>query len=164
MKRPDDVMTSVVDERPEEAFRRGSLFFGAALLGIQCGAWAISRSTDIASPPAITAVFAVVFGLTVLRIRHPLLRAAFALLAVQRLLALLPMIPAPAVPHWLAGVFTVAVATLLILAGARDRTRAILALAAVTFVVVLGLEIATTRYVRWVLGGRSVMGLHLMVS
>jgi hypothetical protein len=144
-----------------EVLRRGALFAGAGLLGVQCGAWFHSFGSRFNAEPALAVGIAVVCIAGAFRLRNRLLQAACLALAARNLLTLIPAFRTSAAAPAVVDALTTIVAILFVAAGARKRSRAMLMTAAAVFVLALVFKIAVDEHLRWLLGGRSIMGLEL---
>lgn len=91
---------------------------------------------------------------------RPCLRAAWFVFAMQHLLILMPIIRASPAAPWMSGGLPATFAILLVLAGARKRSGAILVGAAAVFVAAIVLKIVVTESSQRVAGRHSVVSLE----
>jgi hypothetical protein len=144
-----------------EALRRAGLFGGAVLFASWCTQWiyhfVVGGGQLRASSQGPLSVMFVVFGAYAAIVLHDrILKAAAVVFAMQHLLVLIPTTSARATVLFISNALIGVTAILLIVAGARHRTRKDLVVAVGVFVVAVAGDVGLTEYGRYVLGGRSV--------
>ena len=147
-----------------ETLRRAALFGGAVVFGFLCADWI----QDYVHPGARLAIwslrpwwlFAAVGAYAALVLHDRFLKAASMVLVVQNLVASTLLSQrsarAVAVSSGLIGMF----ALLLVIAGARRRTRKDIVLAIVTFTGAIVFSLGAKEYARDIVVGRSVTEEH----
>jgi hypothetical protein len=156
-----------MNEAKAETIRRLGLYFGPLILGsaaaqeLYSAACADVAGTQFAGgsqPIVLTIFFLVALSLVAWRLREPVGRAAFAVLAAQHLLLAYAALAGGGPNRVLVNVLMIVAAMLMTVSGARSAPKSRRLVAAAVFVAMFVAALGTRSYANILLGNSSVLG------